>query len=148
MVGTRALKGFVAAFLLPRDLYQLRQAALSFTGVDPRHLRSPGELAQAAPSFIGTITRNLHNPSLLAPALPVITRMLCHCEERWQQTLRRLLSLFVVDGDKASVVAVIVALPAMRALTSLNLASNALGPNGATHIAKAVKGHVSAVLFD
>ena len=34
------------------------------------------------------------------------------------------------------------------ALTSLNLASNRLGPKGAEHVAEAIKGHVSALRFD
>ena len=46
------------------------------------------------------------------------------------------------------VIAISNAIPTMGALTSLNLASNALGPKGAKRIAKAIKGHVSALRFD
>jgi Ran GTPase-activating protein (RanGAP) involved in mRNA processing and transport len=40
------------------------------------------------------------------------------------------------------------AIPTMRALTSLNLASNFLGAEGAKHVAKAIQVHVSALPFD
>jgi hypothetical protein len=190
VVGTGALEGVLAAFLLPRDLYQLRQAARPFTRVELRHLRSSDELAQVAGPLVGAMKGYLQDPRLLAATLPVISYMLCHSgeeqgqqtlrrllsmflvgdpsvlepalplitclcvsdQQRWQQTLRRLLSVCLVAGDKprvaakASVLTVLVALPAMPALTSLNLANNAIGPKGATHIANAVKGHVSAVL--
>ena len=38
--------------------------------------------------------------------------------------------------------------PTIRALTSLNLASNNIGAKGAKHVAEAIKGHVSALQFD
>ena len=38
-------------------------------------------------------------------------------------------------------------IPAIRALTSLNLASNYLDAEGTKHVAEAIKGHVSALQF-
>ena len=49
--------------------------------------------------------------------------------------------------DMSGVIAISDAIPTMGAMTSLNLASNKLGADGATHIAEAVKVHVSALRF-
>ena len=52
------------------------------------------------------------------------------------------------DADMSGVVAISDAIPTMGALTSLNLASNLIAAEGAKHVAEAIKGHVSALLFD
>ncbi len=59
------------------------------------------------------------------------------------------------DADKAEemgkpegMVALADAIKNNGALTSLNLAENELGPQGAAHVAEAIKGHVSALRFD
>ena len=51
------------------------------------------------------------------------------------------------EADMTGVSAVADAIPTMGALTSLNLASNRLGAEGAKQVAEAIKGHVSALRF-
>ena len=51
------------------------------------------------------------------------------------------------NDDMSGVIAISDAIPTMGALTSLNLAKNQLGAEGAKHVAKAIKVHVSALQF-
>ena len=53
----------------------------------------------------------------------------------------------IMEPDFSGVVAIADAIPAMGALTSLNLASNYLQAEGAKLVAEAIKGHVSALRF-
>ena len=56
-----------------------------------------------------------------------------------------------MSGKKIGVDGAIMLAPEIIAngvLTSLNLASNDIGAEGTKHIAKAIKGHVSALWFD
>ena len=52
-----------------------------------------------------------------------------------------------MEPDFSGVVAIADAIPAMGALTSLNLADNELGAEGAKHVAEAIKVNVSALRF-